>query len=99
MILPQLLGWTDVVAAQSAPESHFLAQLVGLHVATALALVVFHRDTWARIIPRRQNPAAIARSRQVANERGNGTDGVPWRPRASASAPRRRVVRRASPPR
>jgi undecaprenyl-diphosphatase len=50
VILPQLLGWTDVVAAQSATESYFLALLVGLHVATALALVAFYRDTWARII-------------------------------------------------
>ena len=50
VILPQLLGWTDVVAAQSATESYFLALLVGLHVATALALVAFYRETWARII-------------------------------------------------
>jgi undecaprenyl-diphosphatase len=50
VILPQLLGWTDVVAAQSASESYFLAFLVGLHVATALALVVFYRSTWVRII-------------------------------------------------
>ena len=49
VILPQLLGWTDVVAAQSAQESYFLAFLVGLHVATALALLVFYRSTWARI--------------------------------------------------
>jgi undecaprenyl-diphosphatase len=49
VILPQLLGWTDVVAAQSAAESYFLAFLVGLHVATALALLVFFRATWARI--------------------------------------------------
>ncbi len=50
VILPQLLGWTDVVAAQSAAESYFLAFLVGLHVATALALLVFFRSTWARIV-------------------------------------------------
>ena len=50
VILPQLPGWNDVVAAQSASESYFLALLVGLHVATALALVVFYRETWARII-------------------------------------------------
>jgi undecaprenyl-diphosphatase len=50
VILPQLLGWTDVVAAQSATESYFLAFLVGLHVATALALLVFYRSTWARIV-------------------------------------------------
>lgn len=50
VIVPQLLGWTDVVAAQSASESYFLAFLVGLHVATALALVVFYRETWVRIV-------------------------------------------------
>jgi len=50
VILPQLLGWTDVVAAQSAAESYFLAFLVGLHVATALALLLFYRSTWARIV-------------------------------------------------
>ena len=50
VIVPQLLGWTDVVAAQSASESYFLALLVGLHVATALALVVFYRETWVRIV-------------------------------------------------
>jgi len=50
VILPQLLGWTGVVAAQSAQESYFLAFLVGLHVATALALLVYFRTTWARIV-------------------------------------------------
>jgi undecaprenyl-diphosphatase len=49
VILPSLLGWDDVVAAQSAPESYFLAFLVGLHVATALALLFFYRTTWRRI--------------------------------------------------
>ncbi len=50
VILPQLFGWTSVVAAQSASESFFLAFLVGLHVATALALAFFYRDQWIRII-------------------------------------------------
>ncbi|HEX9043690.1 MAG TPA: undecaprenyl-diphosphate phosphatase, partial [Candidatus Limnocylindrales bacterium] len=50
VVLPELLGWHDVVAAQSAPESYFLAFLVGLHVATAVALLVFYRATWARIV-------------------------------------------------
>jgi undecaprenyl-diphosphatase len=49
VILPQLFGWTNVVAAQSAQESFFLAFLVGLHVATALALMFFFRDEWVRI--------------------------------------------------
>jgi len=50
VILPKLLGWDDVVAAQSAPESFWLAFLVGLHVATALALLVFFREQWGRIV-------------------------------------------------
>jgi undecaprenyl-diphosphatase len=50
VILPALLGWTNVVEAQSAKESFFLAFLVGLHVATALALLVFFRADWIRIV-------------------------------------------------
>ena len=50
VILPALLGWTNVVEAQSATESYFLAFLVGLHVATALALVVFFRAEWRRVV-------------------------------------------------
>ena len=62
VILPQLLGWSDVVAAQSADESYFLAFLVGLHVATALALLWFYRSTWARII---RGLLASLRRRQI----------------------------------
>lgn len=50
VILPALLGWQNVVDAQSAKESFFLAFLVGLHVATATALLIFYRDQWIRII-------------------------------------------------
>ena len=50
VILPALLGWDDVVAAQQASESYFLAFLVGLHVATALALAFYFREDWKRII-------------------------------------------------
>jgi undecaprenyl-diphosphatase len=56
VLLPALLGWNQVVASQSARESFYLAFLVGLHVATALALLWFYRDQWARII------AALVRS-------------------------------------
>jgi undecaprenyl-diphosphatase len=56
VILPKLLGWNSLVAAQAAPESFFLAFLVGLHVATALALLVFYRARWV-VIAR-----AVARS-------------------------------------
>jgi undecaprenyl-diphosphatase len=48
--VPALLGWNAILASQSADESPFLAFLVGLHVATALALLVFFRAEWVRIV-------------------------------------------------
>lgn len=50
VLLPKLLGWDSLVKAQSADESFYLAFLVALHVATALALLVHYRATWVRII-------------------------------------------------
>ena len=50
VLLPALFGWHNVVAAQSQTESYFLALLVGLHCATAIALIIFYRKTWAKII-------------------------------------------------
>jgi undecaprenyl-diphosphatase len=50
VLLPELLGWHKLVHAQSADESFYLAFLVALHVATALALLVHYRSTWVRII-------------------------------------------------
>jgi undecaprenyl-diphosphatase len=50
VLLPGWVGWDNLVHGQSANESFYLAFLVGVHVATALALFVFFRDQWARII-------------------------------------------------
>lgn len=50
VLLPDWLGWHNLVRAQSADESFYLAFLVALHVATALALLVHFRHTWVRII-------------------------------------------------
>jgi len=50
VLLPDLFGWHNLVRAQSADESFYLAFLVALHVATALALLVHYRATWVRII-------------------------------------------------
>ena len=50
VLLPDWLGWHDLVKAQSADESFYLAFVVALHVATALALLVHFRETWVRII-------------------------------------------------
>ncbi len=50
VIVPGLLGWNNIVKAQSANESFYLAFLVGLHVATALALLWYFREDWVKII-------------------------------------------------
>src|ERR1700755_3456588 len=50
VLVPELLGWHSLVAGQSADESFYLAFLVGLHVATALALVVFYRRDWVAVV-------------------------------------------------
>lgn len=50
VLIPEWFGWHNVVAAQSAEESFYLAFLVALHVATAVALLVFFRAEWKRII-------------------------------------------------
>ena len=50
VLLPTLFGWDNLVRAQSDTESFFLAFLVGLHVATALALIIFYRQEWGRIV-------------------------------------------------
>src|SRR5215470_15021986 len=50
VIIPGLLGWHNIVDAQSKKESFYLAFLVGLHVATALALLWYFREDWRRII-------------------------------------------------
>jgi undecaprenyl-diphosphatase len=68
VLVPAWLGWHGVVSQQSAEESPYLAFLVGLHVATALALLVFFRDEWVRIVG---GLAGSARRRRIetADER------------------------------
>jgi undecaprenyl-diphosphatase len=55
VLVPALLGgsWEHLVtesASSSSGTSPYLAFIVALHVATALALIVFFRDDWARIL-------------------------------------------------
>jgi len=50
VLLPALLGWHNIVTSESASESSYLAFVVGLHCATAIALLIFYRKTWAKII-------------------------------------------------
>jgi len=50
VLVPSLLGWHTLAKAQSADESFYLAFLVALHVATAIALLVYFRAEWVRVI-------------------------------------------------
>lgn len=50
VLVPALLGWDTLVKGQSAKESFYLAFVVGLHCATALALLVFFRRDWLRVV-------------------------------------------------
>lgn len=50
VLLPSLFGWNNIVQSQTSSESFYLAFLVGLHCATAIALLIFYRKKWAKII-------------------------------------------------
>jgi undecaprenyl-diphosphatase len=50
VLLPEWFGWDKIVSAESAKESFYLSFLVALHCATALALIVYFREDWIRII-------------------------------------------------
>jgi undecaprenyl-diphosphatase len=50
VLIPAWLGWDHLVNAQSADESFYLAFVVALHVATAIALFVYFREDWIAII-------------------------------------------------
>jgi len=50
VLVPALFGWSNVVHSEAASESSFLAFLVGLHVATALALLIYFRRDWVGIV-------------------------------------------------
>ena len=52
VLIPEWLGgsWANLVTGVSASESPYLAFIVGLHVATALALLVLYARDWAGIV-------------------------------------------------
>ena len=50
VLIPALFGWHSIVNSQSS-ESGFLAFVVGLHCGTAIALVIYYRRMWLRIVP------------------------------------------------
>jgi len=52
VLIPALIGgsWESLVTQQDQAESPYLAFIVGLHVATALALLLFFWRDWVRVI-------------------------------------------------
>ncbi len=51
VLLPALIGgqWAQALNV-SAPESPYLAFIVGMHVATALAMIIYYWRDWLRIV-------------------------------------------------
>lgn len=50
VLVPSLFGWHSLVKGQTAGESFYLAFVVGLHCASAVALLIYFRRDWARLI-------------------------------------------------
>lgn len=50
VLIPALVGWDDLAKAQATSDSPYLAFLVALHVGTALALLVYFRADWYKIV-------------------------------------------------
>lgn len=49
VLLPALLGWHNLANSQASSESFFLAFIVGLHVGTAIGLILYYWRTWAAL--------------------------------------------------
>jgi undecaprenyl-diphosphatase len=50
VLIANLFGWHSVSSQQMAHSSTFLDLLVMMHVATAIALIIFYREQWLRIV-------------------------------------------------
>jgi undecaprenyl-diphosphatase len=75
VLVPALIGgrWQTLVtqsATESSESSPYLAFIVALHVASAIALLIFFRAEWARIIRGflRSLPASVAARRIIARD-------------------------------
>jgi undecaprenyl-diphosphatase len=67
VLIPALLGWHNLVSSQTSSQSFFLAFIVGLHVGTALGLLVYYRRTWSKILRGLATQLAGVRGRGVAS--------------------------------
>jgi len=50
VLLANLFGWHNLSSQETADSSTFLNLLVMMHVATAIALIIFYRNEWVRIV-------------------------------------------------
>ena len=50
VLVPYVFGWHNIVTSEARSESSFLAFLVALHVATALALLAYYWRDWVKLI-------------------------------------------------
>jgi undecaprenyl-diphosphatase len=50
VLIANLFGWNNLSSQQTADGSAFLNMLVMMHVATAIALIIFYREQWVRIV-------------------------------------------------
>jgi len=50
VLIADLFGWTNLSHQETARGSAFLNMLVMMHVATAIALIIFYRQQWLRIV-------------------------------------------------
>ena len=65
VLLPGLLGWHNLVNSQSASDSFYLAFLVGLHVGTAIALLVFYWKTWLALFRGTMRQVGVVKSQGI----------------------------------
>ena len=50
VLIVNLFGWRNLSSQETARQSPFLSLLVMMHVATAIALIIFYRKEWVRIV-------------------------------------------------
>lgn len=50
VLIANLFGWTKLSSQQAADTSPLLTFLIMMHVATAIALIIFYRAEWVRIV-------------------------------------------------
>jgi undecaprenyl-diphosphatase len=67
VLLPALLGWHNLANTQASSESFFLAFIVGLHVGTALGLIIYYWRTWSALFRGLWLQLSQAPSRGVAS--------------------------------